>query len=265
MKKINRKKTLFSEYSSGWLLVDLSNSRAKFALAQAEKKLVISHFPTASLSSAALTEIFTDWKIGHAIIASVVPKATLIIEKFLKKAKIPFLFVNASTDLGIQIRYPNPSSIGADRLANVVAATSLYKTPAIVVDFGTGITFDIIDATGAYIGGIIAPGLTTSAEALHQCAALVPLIKPSPIRRALGKNTTTALQSGLLLGARGLVREVVARITEENFSGHQPTIIATGGDAKLVAGNTGLFDFIDMTLTLEGLRQIGQRNLCQDS
>lgn len=244
------------------LLIDLSNSRAKFALAnlnRSQSKLTARYLPTESLSPSALNELLSDGKIERAIIASVVPKATQIVEKFFKAAKIPCLFIDASTNLGIKIKYPNPKSIGADRLANAAATVILYELPAIVVDFGTAITFDIIDKNRSYLGGIIAPGLSTAANALHQHTALLPRTIPSPIRRAVGKNTLTAIQSGLLLGARGLVREVVARVTKENFSGQRPTVIATGGDAALVGRGTDLFDVINPTLTLEGLREIERR------
>ena len=249
-------------FPSHCLLIDLSNSRAKFALANlnsSQSKLIVRHLPTASLTPSSLEEVLHTWKFQQVVVASVVPKAAQIVENFFKAAKIPCLFINSSTDLGIKIKYPNPSSIGADRLANVVAAAIRHNAPAIVVDFGTAITFDVIDKNGAYLGGIIAPGLTTSAEALHQRTALLPCATPSPVRRAVGKNTLAAIQAGLLLGARGLVREVVARVTEENFSDKRPTVIATGGDAALVARGTDLFDVVNPTLTLEGLREIGKK------
>lgn len=240
------------------LLVDLSNSTSKFALSTPKRLLSRRSLPTASLSQPALTDLLEGWDFQYVLIASVVPKATQVLTKFFKAVKIPLLSINASIDLGFKINYPNPNHIGADRLANVAGTIALYKTPAIVVDFGTAITFDIIDDKGAYLGGVIAPGLTTSAEALHLRTALLPLTKPTPIRRALGKSTLTAIHSGLLLGAQGLVREVVDRVTQENFSGERPTVIATGGDAKLVAHGTTLFDAVNPELTLEGLREIGK-------
>jgi len=203
-----------------------------------------------------------DWSVKRVIIASVVPKATHIITAFFKKEKIPLLSIDDKSNLGITIRYPNPSTIGADRLVNVVAVKNRYPLPCIVANFGTAIVFDIIDQDGSYLGGIIAPGLLTSAKALHKQTALLPQAIPTPIRRALGKSTLAAIHSGLLLGARGLVREVVKQITEENFDGKHPSLIATGTDAALVAGKENLFDHIDFNLTLEGIREVGRRLLC---
>ena len=232
---------------------------AKFALATPQRLLSVQRYPTAKLTKSTLKKILKESPINRVIMASVVPKATLCVSQFFKKEGLPLLSINSTTDLGITLRYPHPSSIGADRLANAVATTALYGSPAIVVDFGTAITFDIINNQGAYIGGIIAPGLTTGAKALHHHTALLPCTTPSPIRRALGKSTLAAIHSGLLLGARGLVREVITRITKENFANQPPIVIATGGDAKLVAQGTTLFNVVSPELTLEGLREIGKR------
>ena len=230
----------------------------KFALATSQRLISQQRFPTAELTQATLATLLKEWPVERVVIASVVPKAALLLTQFFKKKRVPLLSIDAATDLGITLRYPNPSSIGADRLANVVASTTLYGTPAIVVDFGTAITFDVIDKKGAYIGGIIAPGLTTGAKALHHHTALLPCATPSSIRRAVGKNTLTAIHSGLLLGARGLVQEVITRVTKENFASQRPIIIGTGGDAKLVAQGTKLFDVVNPELTLEGLREIAK-------
>ncbi|MFZ4115820.1 MAG: type III pantothenate kinase [Chthoniobacterales bacterium] len=240
-----------------WLLIDASNSTSKFALSTPQRLLSIRRAPTVSLTTTLLAEIVAEWPVERVIVASVVPKATRLLTSFFKKKKIPFLSIDTTLNLGIRLRYPNPASIGADRLANVIATTHLYGSPAIVVDFGTAITFDIIDIQGAYLGGVIAPGLKTGADALHQRAALLPQTLPAPIRRAVGKSTLAAIHSGLLLGARGLVREVVERVTKENFSGQKPMIIATGTDAKLVARGMKLVDHVNPQLTLEGLREAG--------
>ncbi|MCX6957572.1 MAG: type III pantothenate kinase [Verrucomicrobiae bacterium] len=244
-----------------WLVADLSNSTCKFALTTPQRILTTRRLATADLSLQTLSTIIEGWSVQRVIIASVVPKATQRITRFCKNKKLPLLSIDATTDLGIKIRYPNPSSIGADRLVNVVAVKNRYPTPCIVANFGTAIVFDIIDQQGTYLGGIIAPGLFTSSRALHERTALLPLAIPSPIRRALGKNTLTAIHSGLLLGARGLVREVVEQITKETFSGKRPSVIGTGTDAQLVAGKENFFDHIDLNLTLEGIREVGLRIL----
>ena len=259
MKAINFTNNLAS--AERWLLADLSNSTCKFALTTPLRILATRRLATAELSLESLNTIIEGWSVQRVIIASVVPKATQLITRFCKKKKVPLLCIDATTDLGIKIRYPNPSSIGSDRLVNVVAVKNRYPAPCIVANFGTAIVFDIIDQHGAYLGGIIAPGLFTSSRALHERTALLPLAIPSPIRRALGKNTLTAIHSGLLLGARGLVREVVEQITKETFSGKRPLLIGTGTDAQLVAGKEKIFDHIDLNLTLEGIREVGCRTV----
>lgn len=261
-KKKSSKKTAIKRLpllQEQWLLIDGSNSTSKFALATPERLLSIRRIPTASLKNSTLVETLQDWEFTRVIVACVVPKTTLLLARFFKTKRIPFLAIDATTNLGIAIRYPEPSSIGADRLVNVVASNALYGSPAIVVDFGTAITFDVIDPKGAYLGGIIAPGLKTGADVLHERTALLPKTLPASIRRAVGKNTISAIQSGLLLGARGLVREATERITKENFSKKRPILIATGTDATLVARGTSLFDVVNPTLTLEGLREVGRR------
>jgi type III pantothenate kinase len=167
---------------------------------------------------------------------------------------------------GIRINYPKPSSIGADRLANAAAAVAGKKLPAIIVDFGTAVTFDVIDYDGYYLGGIIAPGLPTAASALHERTALLPMTNIRGISSSVGKSTEEAIQIGLLLGAVGLVREAVTRIRKELFHGKKPILIATGGDAALVGklalqdGGKAVFDCVDPLLTLRGLLVIAEKN-----
>lgn len=254
-----KKKPSTLSQSEYWVVIDLSNTTCKFALTTPHRILKTRRLATSELTLEALSLILEEWPAERVIIASVVPKGTRLITRFCKKKKIPLHSIDAKSDLGINIRYPNPSSIGADRLVNVVAVKNRYPTPCIVANFGTAIVFDIIDQQGGYLGGIIAPGLFTAAKALHEATALLPQAIPSPIRRALGKNTLAAIHSGLLLGARGLVREVVEQITKENFSGKRPLVIATGTDAQLVAGKEKLFDHIDLNLTLEGIREVACR------
>ncbi|MBX9742272.1 MAG: type III pantothenate kinase [Chthoniobacterales bacterium] len=253
-------KNLFNDVGS-YLLVDLSNSNSKFALATREALLEKRSIPTASLSKKNLEEITREWAPKFVIIASVVPEATQILTDFFKEATIPLFSINAQSDLGITMDYPTSASIGADCLANIVAARKFYPFPSIVIDLGTAITFDVIDAQGVYLGVIIAPGLMTSAQALHEHTALLPRIMPAPIKQIIGKNTIDAMQSGLILGAKGLIREVTTRISKEYFLGKRPTIIATGGDAKLLGEDPPLFDIINPDLTLEGIREIAGRIL----
>jgi type III pantothenate kinase len=162
----------------------------------------------------------------------------------------------------VGIDYPKPSSIGADRLANAAAAVAQGSLPAIVIDFGTAVTFDVIDERGRYVGGVIAPGLPTAASALHERTALLPLATVSSIRRSIGKSTGEAIRIGLLLGAVGLVRETVGRIIKERFPRSTPHVLATGGDAALVdrLSRPGgrVIDKVDPLLTLRGLLAIAR-------
>ena len=240
------------------LLIDVSNSFIKLALVQKGVMGRIQKIPT-SLLIAGLRKKLP--QAGRAVISSVVPKARQVLEKLIP---CPILWVDHNT-AGVDIKYPKPGTIGADRLANVAAAVSMGKLPAIVVDFGTAVTFDIIDEKGGYLGGIIAPGLATSASALHERTALLPLTKIQRIESIVGKSTQQGIQIGLLLGAVGIVREVATRITKETFKGKKPHVLTTGGDAGLVdrlsrsGGGKKIIDRVDPLLTLKGLHVIARR------
>jgi type III pantothenate kinase len=171
------------------------------------------------------------------------------------------LEVGAGLDLGVGIDYPSPRTIGADRLANAAACAALHGFPCIVVDFGTAVTFDVISQAGDYIGGVIAPGLNAMTSYLHDRTALLPNIKLREPSSAVGRSTRDAMLSGAVHGYRGLVKEILSQIRSEAFPKKRPCIIATGGDAELIAGRVGLFDIVDPLLTLRGLIVIAHRNL----
>lgn len=244
------------------LLIDISNSFTKIAVATGGKIGRVTKIATPQLTP----QLFNRLKASLAVISSVVPEASRILATSLP---CPPLWVDHRVPGGVRVLYPNPRTIGADRLANAAAAVKLGKLPALVVDFGTAVTFDVIDAKGNYLGGIIAPGLPIAAKALHERTALLPLTKIQKITSSVGKSTEEAIRIGLLLGAVGLVREAVTRITIETFQGKKPYVIATGGDAELVArlsvqkgdakGNT-LIDLVDPLLTLRGLLEIAGKN-----
>ena len=242
------------------LLIDVSNSFTKIAVSSGGKIGRVSKIATSGLTP----KLFKGTKVSLAVISSVVPEASLMLAGSLPCAP---LWVDHRVPGGVRVSYPNPRTIGADRLANAAAAVKLGKLPAIVVDFGTAVTFDVIDGKGSYQGGIIAPGLPTAARALHEKTALLPLTKIRKITSSVGKSTEEAIRIGLLLGAVGLVREAVARISKEAFKGKKPYVIATGGDAELVAhlsrmngGGTKVIDLVDPMLTLRGLLVIGEKN-----
>lgn len=242
-----------------FLLIDVSNSFTKIALATDGKIGRPRRIRTPALRKADLSSLRADL----AVIGSVVPSVNALLASSLP---CPALWVDHRVPGGVDIDYPKPASIGADRLANAAAAVKLGSLPAIVVDFGTAVTFDVIDAGGRYLGGVIAPGLPTAAAALHERTALLPLTKITPITKSIGKNTSEAIRIGLLLGAAGLVRETVNRISRDAFPGKRPHVLATGGDADLVDrlsrqhGGPPVIDRVDPLLTLRGLLAIAEMN-----
>lgn len=198
--------------------------------------------------------------IDTAIIATVVPAALFdlrqLCRRYLKCE--PLVVGDPDVDLGIQVLIDRPNAVGADRLVNAVAAHDRYKGAAIVVDFGTATTFDIISAKGDYEGGVIAPGANLSAEALHQGAAMLPRVAIARTQSVIGKDTVPAMQSGLYWGYIGLIEGLVARIKEEY--GRPMTVIATGGLANLFHKQTPVIDHLDPDLTIRGLILIHARN-----
>jgi type III pantothenate kinase len=159
-------------------------------------------------------------------------------------------------DLGFPVRYPRKKQIGADRLANAAAARQLCGWPVVVVDFGTAVTFDVVDKTGAYCGGVIAPGLNAMTDYLHEKTALLPRIRVVAPRRAIGKSTREAMLTGAVIGYRGLVREIIAEIKKEMRLRGRLKVVATGGQARLVARGLSLIHKVNPLLTLEGVRII---------
>lgn len=174
--------------------------------------------------------------------------------------KTKVLWLDWKLKLGVEIDYPKPRSIGADRLANAAAVTALYGCPAIVVDFGTAVTFDIVSERGAYIGGVIAPGLEAMTNFLYQRTALLPELSLKEPRRAIGKSTIQAMLSGAVFGYRGLVREILAQITAEEFPRKKVHVVATGGYARLIGRRLPEIGVVHPNLTLEGLRIVGNLN-----
>jgi type III pantothenate kinase len=169
------------------------------------------------------------------------------------------LFVAPGIKTGIQILYDNPLEVGADRIVNAVAAGVKYEVPAIVVDFGTATTFDMLDDSGNYLGGVIAPGVAISAEALFSHAAKLPKVEISRPKRIIGKSTVGSMQSGLYWGYVSLVEGILKRMKREY--GTVKTVVATGGLAPLLAKDCPTVDAVDENLTLEGLRIIYERNV----
>jgi type III pantothenate kinase len=243
------------------LLLDNSNSFTKFAVATGERIGRVHRLPTADLTAKTLAAALAPLRFDRAIFASVVPPKVAAIRRALRG--VPLLEVSAALDLGVAIDYPRPDTVGADRLANAAACAAFHRLPVIVVDFGTAVTFDIIASPPsgpAYIGGVIAPGLEAMTHYLHDRTALLPAITLAEPTSAIGKSTPAAMLAGAVHGYRGLIKEILTQIRREAFPRRRPHVIATGGDAALIGGSLALFDTIDPTLTLRGLRTIADRN-----
>lgn len=238
------------------LLIDVSNSFTKAAVARGSRIGGVLRLPTPSLNASRLRAALGKTHPDAVVFCSVVPAKTREILAVFPKA----LAVSPRLDLGVGIDYPDPRAIGPDRLANAAACAALHGFPAIAVDFGTAVTFDVLSEKNAYIGGVIAPGLNAMTEYLHEKTALLPRVTLREPKSAVGRTTREAMLAGAVHGYRGLVREILARITAEKFPKNKPRIVATGGDAALIAKGLDLFDAVDPLLTLRGLLVIAEKN-----
>jgi len=245
--------------TTDYLLVDISNSYTKLAFASATRISAPVRIATSKLSSSVVTGFLREQRVRKVVVSSVVPRKNPAISKAI--GKLEALWLDSTLKLGVGIDYPKPKSIGADRLANAAAVTGLYGFPAIVVDFGTAVTFDIVSDRGTYIGGVIAPGLEAMTNFLYQRTALLPKLSLKEPRRAIGKSTVEAMLSGAVFGYRGLVCEILGRIRAEQFPRKKKVyVVATGGYAQLIAGQLPEIGVIRPHLTLEGLRIVANLN-----
>ncbi len=193
------------------------------------------------------------------IVSSVVPPIMFALERMCEKYfKIKPLVVGPGIKTGLNIKYENPREVGADRIVNAVAGIQLYGSPLIIVDFGTATTYCYINENKHYMGGVITPGIMISAEALYSRAAKLPRIEITKPSSVVGKNTVSAMQSGILYGYVGQVEGIVKRMKEE--AKQEPKVIATGGLAKLIAEESNVIDIVDPFLTLKGLHMLYERN-----
>jgi type III pantothenate kinase len=198
-------------------------------------------------------------RVKHIIISSVVPPVESTLRRVCEKYfHVPPLFVEPGIKTGMPVLVDNPTELGADRLVNAIGAFERYGGPCIVVDFGTATTFDVISAKGEYLGGAISPGLGISADALFARAARLGRVDVRRPAKVIGTNTVTHLQSGLYYGYIGLVDGIIERMAAE--LGTQPKIIATGGLARTISGDSRFIATIDDMLTLDGLRILFERN-----
>ncbi len=237
-----------------YLLIDVSNSFTKVAFSSREKLAAAKRLPTPELSVESLGKFLRQRHVERIVVCSVVPKKDALIRE--AAGNVPLTFVTARSELGVGVDYPQPHTIGADRLANAAAVAALYGCPAVVVDFGTAVTFDVVSAERCYIGGVIAPGLEAMTSYLYNRTALLPKLILAEPRRAVGKSTRAAMMSGAIFGYRGLVKEILAKIARETFGRKKARIVATGGYARLIAEKMPEIDAVHPHLTLEGLRII---------
>lgn len=200
--------------------------------------------------------------INGMIMSSVVPPIMAALERMCQKYfHIKPLIVGPGVKTGLNIKYDNPREVGADRIVNAVAAIEEYGAPLIIVDFGTAITYCYINEHRQYMGGAITPGINISTEALYSRASKLPRIEIAPPASVVGKNTVSAMQSGIVYGYVGQAEGIVARMKAE--SKQQPKVIATGGMASLIADESAVIDKVDPFLTLKGLYLIYKRNQAQ--
>jgi type III pantothenate kinase len=194
-------------------------------------------------------------RLRRVVICSVVPSLTSAYQQMSQKyLQLKAIVVTSNLKLGLKIRYKDPSQVGADRLANAVAAKKLYKLPCIIVDLGTATTFDVISKRGEYLGGAIAPGIETSSSELFRRTAQLFNVKLEKPPKAIGRTTQDSLQSGIILGAAGQIDFIVTQIEKE--IGKKCQVVATGGYAPLVWKVSKRIQKVDLTLTLKGLYYI---------
>lgn len=246
---------------AAFLLINNNNTRTRFALAdrgglRPEREVV----ETCRLDAAALEAIAGRWDFEKPVLASVVPRKAEIARQVFGGA---LQEIRHDLDLGVALDFPDPSTIGADRLANAAAVVALFEeTPAIVVDFGTAVTFDVISAERAYVGGVIAPGLAAMTDYLHERTALLPKIEIEEPVELIGKSTRSAMLSGAVHGYRGLVDGILRQLARELAPRGGPVkTVATGGYAELISREIAGIDAVLPDLTLEGIRVIANLNL----
>jgi len=242
------------------LLLDIGNTHTHAGIAGPTRILKHANIPTAEWfygkAAKAVAALVGERAVGGAVIASVVPRATQPVVSLLeKKWRVHPVVLSAQTVTDVGIDYPAPETIGADRLANAIAARQRFGAPSVVVDFGTAVTFDVIDRKGNYIGGIIAPGLAAMTGYLHEKTALLPKIEIRETKAIVGKSTEEAMLIGAVHGYRGLIRELIVRL-KNKLKTHSLPVVATGGYAELMAKGLPEISAVDPLLTLEGLRLV---------
>ena len=240
------------------LLFDIGNTHTHIGLADRGRVRRHMDLPTQEWATPAaerrVIRFVGSARVEGASVCSVVPRCTKSVLLAVRRSwKVVPRVLTSRTLHGVGIRYPKPETIGPDRLSNALAVRVLYGAPALVVDFGTAVTFDVVDRTGHYIGGIIAPGLAAMTDYLHEKTALLPKIRIRDVQAIVGKNTEQAMLIGAVHGYRGLVKELIAELKRDLKVRSLP-VVATGGYAALMARGVREISAVNPLLTLEGLR-----------
>jgi type III pantothenate kinase len=246
------------------LAVDVGNTQTVFGLYEGERivdqrRVTTEAQRTGDELGVLLDRLIDLGTVDGICLSSTVPALVRSYEDFAERwARVPILVLGPGTRTGMAVRYDDPREVGPDRVANAVAARARHGAPCIVVDFGTSTNFDVVSPAGEYVGGVLAPGIEVSMDALFGRAARlfrVEFVEPPTV---IGKTTSAALQSGLVYGFAGQVDEIVRRIRDE-LGADAPTV-ATGGLAELIVPHAATLDRIDQDLTLDGLRRIWELN-----
>jgi type III pantothenate kinase len=237
---------------------DIGNTHTHIGVANGKRVICQTNVTTKGWAEGdsvpAAIKFLKPYTIKGAAVCSVVPTATPLVGRFIHhKLEIPWLTLTSQTVRQVGIEYPKPETIGPDRLANAVAALEHIGAPSVVLDFGTAVTFDVINEQGNYVGGIIAPGLAAMTGYLHEKTALLPKIQIRDVTTIIGKDTEEAMLIGAVHGYRGLVRELISELKRELKAKHLP-VVATGGYAELIAAKLPEITSVEPWLTLEGLR-----------
>ena len=246
------------------LLFDIGNTNTHLGLANSRRVIKQADVPTAAWFNGKARKLVARFAAGSrlegAALCSVVPRATPLVRKVVQhRWHLPCLELTPKTLCGVGIDYPTPNSIGPDRLANAAAARQRVGAPVVVVDFGTAVTFDVVDRAGNYVGGIITPGLAAMTDYLHEKTALLPRIRIREVKSPIGKSTEQAMLVGAVHGYRGLIRELIMELKRE-LNVYRLPVVATGGCAQLIASKLPEITAVDPLLTLEGLRLAWEGN-----
>jgi len=238
------------------LLLDVGNTTTHVALSSTRRILERAEFPTTLWKRARVPQLLAAFLFGHTVTGVsyclVVPGVLPAVCRFIRTRKYDSAQVTATSVSGLKFKYRQLRTLGADRVARVLAATRLHGSPVVCVAFGTALTIEVVDAKGRFIGGIIAPGIGAFRDYLHEKTAQLPAISLRPVSRFIGRGTEEAMRIGCVRGFHGMVSALIRGVREE--LGTEALVVATGGYARLAAAKVAEINTVHPDLTLEGLR-----------